>query len=573
MNRKSAAKILSVLLCALGSIPFLHFFSTVDSGTSIFVLFIGVGMISVSGLLSILTVEDDSSNLHFIFFLYFSTLLFFSMFRVRFNNLSYGDILVEFRSARNTLEQGVWLIQRSQWDRYFSSISVSLTPSMVSEITGLDLLVLFKYGYRIITAILPLALYYLVKEVFENSKVSAISAVLFAQLYFNEKKLMNLTRQQVSEIFFILFLFLLFRSAFKDRMNKRSYFISMFIFLFSFVSSHYTINYFSIAILGAMFFVSLVLPRLPKKVMKTIKLRIPHPHSKGLVTKQILLLLLVFSLLWWSTVQLTNFQRDITQEINNMFFRTPYSQAYYQVSFIQGSPLGPIVTAWIDITAAMAAIGFLYLLFRERKNEKMAYWLVASAIMFGAMALWLTPTQSATGAYPDRIYIIGFIFFSSFCAYILHSLGKRRFLKVLLVAFILLNLPMNMFLPASSEYANYNKETNVLAEKTVTRETLHDAEFELQLWINEHVLTKETVETYFFGGINVFYLRCQTKASTEILLNETYIILDHLTLLSGLWRSAELDYEVLNITAITNQSSVIYNNGRAAFISPKNSDS
>jgi uncharacterized membrane protein len=569
LNRKSIAKILSVLLCALGSIPFLHFFSTVDQGTPIFVLFIGVGMISVSGLLSILTVEDDSNNLHFIFFLYFSTLLFFTMFRIRFNNLSYGDILAEFRSARNTLEQGVWLIQRSQWERYFSSISVSLTPSIVSQISGLDLLVLFQYGYRIIAAILPIALYYLVKEVFENSKVSAISAVLFAQLYFNEKKLMNLTRQQVSEIFFILFLFLLFRYAFKNRMNKKSYFISMFIFIFSFVSSHYVINYFSIAILGAMFFVSLVLPHLPKNFMKTIKLRIPHPHSKGLVTKQILLLLLVFSLLWWSTVQLTNFQRDISQEINNMFFRTPYSQAYYQVGFIQGSPLGSIVTGWVDITAAMAAIGFLYILFRERKTEKMAYWLVASAIMFGAMALWLTPTQSATGAYPDRIYIIGFIFFSSFCGYVLHSFGKYRFLKVLFFVFILLNLSMNMFLPVYSEYVHYNQETLDLSEKNVVRETVHDAEFTLQLWMNQHVPTTETVVTHFFGGINVFYLHCESKESNEMLLNETYVILDHIIFLSGLWRSGELDSEVVNITAITNQSCVVYNSGRVALISPR----
>jgi len=564
-------KVLSVLLCAFGSIPFLYFFATVDEGTPLLVLLIGVGMISVSGLLSIITVEDDSYNLHFIFFLYFSTLMFFSMYRIRFNNLSYGDILSEYRTARNTLEQGAWLIQRSGWERYFSSISVSLTPAIVSEITGLDLLLLFQYGYRIVTAILPIALYYLVNEVLKNAKISAITSVLFSQLYFNIIKLMNLTRQQVSEIFFILFLLLLFRVAFQSRKNYRSYFILIFVFMFGFISSHYTINYFSIAILGALLFASLFLPYLPKKLVKLTKMEIKQCNKK-VVTRQILLLLLVFSLLWWSTVHFTNLKRDVTQEVNNLFFKEAREPAY-QVRFIQSSPLGPILTAWFDMEAALAATGFVYVLFRVRKDERMVNWIVAGSVMFAAMALWLTPQQSYTGAEPERIYLIGFIFFSSFSAFILYLLSKHKLLKVLFIGFILLNLPMNMFLPAYSGYVHYSKEANVPAEKNVIRESLHDAEFTLQIWMNAHVPTTETVLTYFFGGINIFYLRCNVRQNATLLLNETtYIILDHSSLLYGLWKSGDLNYEVINVTAILNQSSVVYNNGRAMLISSKGKD-
>lgn len=568
MNRKLVLKVLSVLLCALGSLPFLYFFATVNEGTPFLVLLVGVAMISVSGLLSIITVEDGSRNLHFIFFLYFSTLMFFSMYRIRFDNLSQGDVLSEFRTARNTLDQGLWFLGRSQWERYFSSISVSLTPALVSEITGLDLLFLFKYGYKIITAILPVTLFYLVNEVLKNSKVSAIASVLFSQLYFNHIKLMNLTRQQVSEMFFILLLLVLFRVAFQRRKNYRSYFILISIFMFSFLSSHYTINYFSIPILGGMFLASLFLPYLPKKLAKTMKVKM-NRHYKKVVNRQILLLLLVFSLLWWLTAHFTFFQKDVLHEINNLFFRK-MGETYYQVQFIQSSPLGPVVTAWVDMTAALAAIGFIYLLFRVRKDEKTVYWMVASSVMFAAMALWLTPNQSWTGAYPDRIYIIGFIFFSSFIALILHSLGKHKLLKIFFVMFILLNLPMNMFLPAHSGYVHYNKEANVPAEKNVLRETLRDSEFTLQVWMNEHVSKNESVLTCFFGGINVFYLRCDTMSSNKIALNKTtYVILDHITLLSGLWRSGELNYEVINVTGVLNQSSVVYNNGRTALISSK----
>lgn len=568
LNRKLTLKVVSVLLCALGSIPFLYFFATVDEGTPLFVLLIGVGMISVSGLLSIITVEDDSYNLHFVFFLYFSTLMFFSMYRIRFNNLSYGDVLWEYRTARNTLEQGTWLIQRSGWERYFSSISVSLTPAIVSEITGFDLLLLFLYGYRIVTAILPIALYYLVNDVLKNAKVGAIASVLFSQLYFNIIKLMNLTRQQVSEIFFVLLLLLLFRVAFQGRKNYRSYFILILVFMFSLLSSHYTVNYFSIAIFGAMFFASLFLPYFPKKLAKLIKMEIKQCNKKA-VTMQILVLLLVSSLVWWSTVHLANLRTDVTQEINNLFFRKAGETAY-QVKFIQSSPLGPIVTVWVDMEAALAAIGFIYLLFRVRKDERMVNWIVGGSVMFAAMALWLTPQQSYTGCEPERIYVIGSIFFSSFVAFILHVLGKHKFLKILFVVFILLNLSMNMFLPVYSEYVHYNKEANVPVEKNVIRESLHDAEFTLQIWMNEHVSTTETVMICFFGGINIFYSHCSVKESSTIILNETtYIILDHSSLLYGLWKSGDLDYEVINVTTILNQSSIVYNNGRAVLISSK----
>ena len=129
---------------------------------------------------------------------------------------------------------------------------------------------------------------------------------------------------------------------------------------------------------------------------------------------------------------------------------------------------------------------------------------------------------------------------------------------------------MNMFLPAHSEYVYYHPEADIPAEKIVIRESLRDAEFTLQVWMNEHIPTTETVTTHFFGGINIFYLKCKIYENSTLLLNETtYVILDHFSLLSGYWRSGELDYEVINVTSILNQSSVLYNNGKAALIASK----
>jgi hypothetical protein len=173
------------------------------------------------------------------------------------------------------------------------------------------------------------------------------------------------------------------------------------------------------------------------------------------------------------------------------------------------------VTAWVDIQAGSAAIGFLYVVFRYRKGHKMVYWLIASAVMFAAMAFWLTPGQSYTGAYPDRIYIIGYLFFASFTAYILHRFWEKKYARILFVAFILLNLPMNMFLPAYSEYVHYNVESNVPATKNIKRMTPHTAELVLQAWINDNLPPETTsVHSYFFGNINLFYIRDEVMGAS-----------------------------------------------------------
>jgi len=241
------------------------------------------------------------------------------------------------------------------------------------------------------------------------------------------------------------------------------------------------------------------------------------------------------------------------------------------VEFIGASPLGPIVTNWINLSAALVPIGFLYVLFRKRKDEKLITWAVACMIMLALMALWLTPQQSSAGAYPDRIYIIGSIFFTSFSASILCLFGRHKYLKIIPVIFLLLNLPMNMFLPAHQSYVVYHTEENISADVIVIRQTPRYAEFELQIWADEHT-TQNSFLTCIIGGINVFYIHGQLISSDTPFSNESdpdYVFLDHFTLLHGLWRTWERSYESVDVDILMNKSSVVYNNGKAALLSPK----
>lgn len=564
-NRSTLLRILSVVLLAVGSLPFFYFFATVDAGTHLWVLLIGVTLISISVTLSVLTVETNSSNLHFIFVLYFLTLFLFSMYRIRFNNLSPGDILLEYRAARMTLEEGTWRLARSSWQRVFSSTAVSLTPAIVSEITGLDLLILLTYVNRAVTAILPILLFRTINEVFKKVRLAAIASVLFSQLYFNFIKLMNLTRQQAAEIFLICSFFILLKMSSSGKKNHRAYIILVFIFLFSFISSHYTVNYFSFPIFLGIPFLGLILPYLPKKMLALAHL--DRSHIKTLVSWQLFGLFLVLSLIWLSTVNSTNFLTDVSIQINRILGRAGPSSLHYEVGFIGGSPLGPFVTAWFDIQVALVLIGFLYLLFRVKKDEKIIAWMVAGLVMLVVMSIWFIPRFSA-GILIDRVYIIGSIFFTSFSASVLLLLYKRKYAKTLLIIYLLLNLPMNMFLPAHSKYTYYHNEAAIPAEMNVIREAPKDAEFVLQVWVDQH--TSENSFLVSFGIINGFLIHGQIIGDPSPFSNKTdYVILDHFGLIHGFWATGDWDYEVIDVTVLLNQSSVVYNNGRAVLISLK----
>jgi len=568
-NMQNILKVTSLFMLASGSIPFLYFFRFVDAGASFNLLLLGVGLISVSIILAITTVDSSSSNIHFVAILYFQTLLLFTVYRIRFDSFV-GDSLMEFRSARTTLEQGMWLFVRSSWERYFSSISVSITPAIVSEITGLDLLTLFMYGYRIVLAMLPVLLFRTVHEVFDEPKLAAVASVIFSQLYFIFLKLQTLIRQQVAEIFLILTVLVLIRQ-YKTKKNYKSHVFLLFIFIFSFISSHYTINYFSLAIFVGIFVFSLVLSYLPNKMLRLLRSELPY--KKIIVNNSTLVLLLVLSLLWWSTVNLPNLKVDFTREIDVILGKRGSKTQHFMVRFAYSeNPLGPIVTAWFDLELVLAVIGAVYLIFGVKKDEKKIAWIAAGLTVMAIGSLWIIPEQSAAGVYVDRLYIIGSLFFTSFSAAFLLRLWKNRYLKALFFAFLLLNLPMNMVLPVYYKFPYYTREAELPPEEVFRRESSSmDAEFAMQVWADTYARDSRILVGKYRSMIDHFYIRASRVPTKFPFSNETYdyMIINHFALLYGLWKTAELSFRVMNFTEILTRSAVVYNNGQAVFISSK----
>lgn|GEM_PF-6802549 len=563
-------KLVSIFGLVIGNYLMINYFSNVELGNIIY-LFCGVFIVSLSGLLSIITLEEKKSDAHFIFFLFFSSFLLFTMYRIRFNNLPPGDIIFEYRTARSTYEDLYWNINRVIFERYFSSMCISLIPTIISIFTGLEIIDLFTYGFKLIAALIPVSLYLLLNQVFNNKKISATSSLIFSQLYFNIIKLMNLTRQQFAE-WSLIILFYIYFKLHNDTKNENrlGYFIIMIIAILNIIIFHYTINYFSIAIFLFLLIFKYVFRFIPASIKKDMSL--PYKYYDNEIVK-IVVILFSFSLLWWSTINIDNFIKDVINELKIFDYRN--IEPAYQVSFIASSPLGPYVTFWIQLLAVMSVFGFILLFLLEKKDGNLLRWMISGGIMYLLLAIWLTPNQSITGVYPDRVFIIGYIFFSSYIGYLLIKIWNIKYLKILYIVILILNLPMNMFLPVYSEYVHYVPESMVPPNKLVLRESIKESETNLQKWIIKNNFNDSILFTSYFGGQNTYltYSRLYYGNYSDINLIQKqtlYIVFDQNMFEYRLWRSGDLSYEHIDLIMFLDQSSLLYNDGHVALFAFKN---
>jgi uncharacterized membrane protein len=163
------------------------------------------------------------------------------------NYVQGNDIKGEYYLASLTQNAGFWnssaSFSESAFNTYYSMLSVTILPTMYSNILNMDITWVFKIVYPLIFALVPLALYLLWREKFGVS-VAFLSAFLFVSQITFYTEMLGLARQMIAELFFVL----LFLTLFSKRLSPRNAKILFVIFGFGLITSHY-----SIAIIFAFF--------------------------------------------------------------------------------------------------------------------------------------------------------------------------------------------------------------------------------------------------------------------------------------------------------------------------------
>jgi len=172
-----------------------------------------------------------------------------------FTNYIVGhDIWNEYSVFRLTMSSSFWNPAIS--DRQHAMLSVTVLPTVYSNLLSLDGTGVMKIVYPLIFAIVPLGLFQLLKPRF-GKHVAFFSVFFFISdtAFFNE--VAQLPRQIIGELFYVLLLLVIFKSEIRGQAK----WLLFVIFSFGMVVSHYSLAYLFLAFAAAVWIAALLRKR------------------------------------------------------------------------------------------------------------------------------------------------------------------------------------------------------------------------------------------------------------------------------------------------------------------------
>jgi len=198
-------------------------------------------ILAISLITAVLTLKNKfpSKIYAFAIFIIGISLLYHSSLISKYLTTFGSDVTFEHFVFKNAQENGYWSsIPPSYWDvgsgRLNSMLSITILPTIYSNLIGLDSTWIFKLVFPLIFAIVPLSLYQLWKDNY-GGKFVFVSIFFFMATATFYTELLGLNRQMIAELFFTLLLFILL----DKHMNRFQRFFSFAIFGFGLVVSHY----------------------------------------------------------------------------------------------------------------------------------------------------------------------------------------------------------------------------------------------------------------------------------------------------------------------------------------------
>jgi uncharacterized membrane protein len=160
-------------------------------------------------------------------------------------DLVYGfDIAREYSDLQQAVQAGFWHTFHPG-DAYGAMLSVTILPAELHFLSGVPDLLVFKVVYPAISALFPLAVFYLGRSILSRRWAFAAAAFIAMQGAF-EQELPGLARQEISLIFFAA----LIATMVHTRIQKRFQWALVALFGLSMALSHYSTTYVAIAFIG-----------------------------------------------------------------------------------------------------------------------------------------------------------------------------------------------------------------------------------------------------------------------------------------------------------------------------------
>lgn len=434
----------------------------------------------------------------------------------RFSTIAGSDLIGEYYVAQKTKATG-WPPELPLDDTstvaYAGSLGVTILPTIVSGVTGVDVLGVFQFFLPFISAFLPVMLFLVIREAF-NSRIATISAIIFL---FNPN--FPVLHPYLMKVNLALMAFTL--SVFCVLKEKRRFTFLALVLVFTISAFHHTTTYFAMVIFLAFLLSPKILSLLQRfSTRKHLGFLLPSVLNHKRVITTTLLLFSAVTMFTWFTLSAPSLMirqlKDVPRIMDALLGITPaYS---ISVGYVVASPRGYFHTLAGNLTKILVVLGF-FIALRTSRNKKSFALTLAGGSTFILLIVWVTLPGISLSLFVERLYLYGFIFFSTFIALSLTKICSRmRRLNLLGMVFLITMIFVeSLTMPAIF----LHPEKALDPQESLTIFSRGPPEVMLGLWMKQHI--NKT------GAIISEYIRIDMRYFSEInfqgkladLLNQT----------------------------------------------------
>jgi uncharacterized membrane protein len=296
-----------------------------------------------------------------------------------------------YATGYNTLQSGIIA-------QYNAVLSVSILAPALAQIGNVDATSLFKVVYPAIFSFIPVALYQLFRAQ-TNDKVAFLASFYFVVVPTFFTEMVSLARQEIAELFLVLFLLVIFSKKF----SRTTQWFLLILFAGSMIVSHYGLAYLFLIQLIIVFVLLAVaesgllnLVRLKLfggspavKSMATVRSSSTNIRKNSAITARLVLIFLAMTFAWYAYaakgLSLSYFVQTLLKSITTNFFSSAASQASAK---LQSPPtLLALITSRLNTCATLFVLLGVVAAFVHRRRMGIDKTYLAFAISSGGLAL------------------------------------------------------------------------------------------------------------------------------------------------------------------------------------------
>ncbi len=319
------------------------------------------------------------------------------------------DINIEYYTANIVLHNSIW--NTAVQSNINSILSVSILAPVLSNISGISLVWIYKVVYPFLFSLVPLGLYHIFQKQTSN-KISFFAVFFFMATFTFYTEIVSITKQEIAELFIVLILLIIINKNLRNTKGS----LLLILFSFSLVVSHYGLSY-----IMCLLFVGYLLLFYAVNYIK----RFRNPNtiiSQGYNTKLTATFIIFFisSVLSWYIyssgsscfVSLVQIGNQITSNLLSII-EPNTSQGLSVVITQQAFFLAEVNKLLYLIIQFSIAVGVLTTLFKDKMNFTKDY-LLLSVVVLGMLIAGVVVPYFSSQLNTSRLFHIGIIFLSPF---------------------------------------------------------------------------------------------------------------------------------------------------------------